>query len=447
MRFSHPNLPKKWNVLYAVSKVFILIAYVGIVITFILAVLFPSQVFRFDFRNPKASKNTITEPRDGYRQLILNGKTTENASMLFDVSIDHGEYDTARIHIAKETKSARLTGDAISAQKSYRAFLYPEATDALQIPMGTLIRNNNDYFIIDKNGSRIAFSSLNQVVQLGFDPEAFTIVSESELQSIPQGTTWENMHSYPEGSLFLIDTTYYQLEQNTLRPFVSDNAFFSKHTADQAIRKGRDFFSRYQISDDWIGFQDASLLSFADGVFIVDTDEIRPIGSISIFESLGLNWDDVTPVSEEEIGIYKRGKIVLQNTPHPDGTVFFDTENQQYYVIGNNRKYRIPDNWLLHIYLKDKHPIAVSEKSSSVRALCALSQQWFFSSTYYTCDIPLKDANASPGNTFMFSYTPDQDTDIQNMSVTLKSVLSWNTSHQSLAQIKQRILNRFGYEK
>jgi hypothetical protein len=443
MILSSLPLPAPWDKRYRIIRAWLLVLYFLAVAFFLYLILFPSQSFQYNFRNPRAARNTILDPRTPQDVSLEKGQLSATTPFLFDTAFN-GLYSHARVIFNMEEDTLPSTG-TLTAQRSFRSFFYPEGP-AASFPAGTLLKHNQEYFIVSPEGKRVRFASLQQIQNLNYRLDAFIEVSNEELALNEAGPTLDPAAPYPDGTLFHIDNIYYQLHEGKLHRFVSEQAYLTRHTQEQAVPQNETFLQTYAVADDWLGFRSGTLLAFADGVFMVLSDkEIAPIGSEVIFTALGLDWNDVLPGSEEEIGIYERGKIILEGTPHPDGTVFVDSATGKYFLINNKRKQVISSETLRHILLGSRRPIPASVEALSVEASCSLVHSSFFG--HSACDIPLEQFRNLPGNTYRFSAALSADTHLSNATVKLKSAVNSESLRASLSRIKQRILMHYGYNQ
>jgi hypothetical protein len=244
--------------------------------------------------------------------------------------------------------------------------------------------------------------------------------------------------------LFRIRDTVYQLHDGILSRFASEAAALSRYDASAITDADESILAQHPLSDEWIGFRPGTLISFADGVFVVYSDtEVRPIGSALIFQSLGYDWNDVIPVSEEDMGAYKRGKIILPGALHAPGTLFRDTDSDRYFTIdAQNRRRPITDPTLLRFFLARTHAIPVSIKSRELSSHCTLQPGILFSHAY-TCTLPLENLREIPESDYQFMLHPTASISIESMSITLNRSLETANFRGTLSQLKTRILDRY----
>jgi hypothetical protein len=190
-------------------------------------------------------------------------------------------------------------------------------------------------------------------------------------------------------------------------------------------------------------FQSGALLSFADGVFLIDGNQVRPIGDAIIFEGLGYHWEDVMPASEEDMGLFEKGKMVILGNMHPNNTVFYDPDMQKYFLIRDGKKHEIVNEAIAKSYLRGTHPIIVSEKSLSTMQSCPLELGGFLIK-HYACATPIDTFKNLPGDSYRLSLQFDNNASFQNIQTVFADTVSISNMKTSLSQIKQRIMAHYG---
>ncbi|MFZ2187667.1 MAG: hypothetical protein WAV46_03545 [Candidatus Moraniibacteriota bacterium] len=379
--FQSPILiPHHFQRYYQIARAFLYAIVIASTIVFALRILFPTLFFSFNFRTPDSSSNTLLDPHATDNTPRTNGKIGKDGMLIATASVT-GEFSQALISLTLEKKSTRPNTLNVSLRRSYRSFLLP---------------------------------------------------------------TGRPITGFPAESLYKVDTVYYALRDGSLYPFVSDNAYLSRYPDSFAIPESKDFLADYPISENWIGYRVGSMVSFADGVFLIMSNtEMRPIGSADILLALGYRFEDVRPASEEEIGIYKRGRIFLLGAQHPDGTLLFDRDTNTYYLVENNSKRPLIDDNYREFISKRQAPIIVSSVASEERVSCIL-KPGFFGQTF-SCQTPIVSLPSGVGNDFEITLgNNDTDIDINALQVSFETEKSKHNMLLILSQIKQRLLSRFG---
>ncbi len=380
-------LPPKWQRRYNISRALLYLILLALVILFASRVFFPTLVQSFDFRSPASSKNMLLNPRSPEGTPRTNGKIEQGGTLTTDTTVV-GDFSLVSITAALEKKSPVPSTLDLILRRGYQSFFYP-------------------------TGEKISY------------------------------------FPYQE-STYLINGTYYALRSGTLYPFVSEQAFLSRAPKDHAFTSfDSTLLNVYPVSEEWLGFRVGSLISNANGVFIVTSEtEARPIGSANIFLALGYNFNDVIPVSEEELGIYKRGRIMILGAAHPDGTLLFDQDTDTYYLIDHGTKRQLVQpmpGYYLDFLVKDRHlhPVIISSKASERSVTCTLTPNLFRSAL--ACDTPITDLAPGFGSDFQIQIqSPETNIDLGALSVSFETAKNRENMITLLSQIKQHFFARFG---
>lgn len=364
---------------YQRARFFMYVIIIVITIDFVVRVLFPTLTMRFDFRSPASSNNTIVHPRSPENEPRTNGKIESGGTLIANTAV-MGDFSRVSVTAALEKKSAVPETLDFTLRRSYQSFFYP---------------------------------------------------------------TGDPIRDFPDERLLHIGDTYYALRNQVLYPFVSEQAYLSRFPQEQAFTTDSSTLAQFSVSEEWLGFRVGSLLSNATGVFIVVSEtEARPIGSAEIFLALGYNFDDVIPVNEEELGVYKRGRIFLLGATHPDGTVLIDQDNRNYYLIDQGTKRPLPAGAYRDFLLTKIHPITVSTRASETSVSCTLLPNIF--STKLSCVAAIETLALGLGNDFEFRLTnPQTAIDLNTLALSFETAQNKQNFMTLLSQIKQRLLSRF----
>ena len=382
MNYAEPiiPIPPHWQRRYRILRGLLYVIVIVSVGLFALRVLFPTLIFSFNFKTPGSSKNNLLDPRSPENLPRTNGKIEASGTLVADAGVV-GNFSHAQALVTLEKDSVLPETLELTLRRSYRGFLLP---------------------------------------------------------------TGASVTGFPEAALYRVDETYYALKDGTLYPFVSDSAYLTQYPESLALPETKDFLARYPVSERWLGFRVGSIVSFADGVFLITSEtEMRPVGSADIFLALGYRFEDVRPASEEEIGIYKRGRIFLLGAEHPDGTLLLDQDTRTYYLIERGTKRPLIDPQYRDFLLKQQTPLSVSLQSSTERVSCLLEPSLFGQS--FSCEAPLAALPASSDPDIEVRLD-NGNTDIDINTLQISFVTEKNTQNMLtlLSQIKQRLLARFG---
>lgn len=349
--------------------------------SFVMSMLFPTITQSFDFDNPGSSRNTIVDPRAVDNTSLTTGKVNANDSLIANTSL-LGDFSSATIRFTLEADSARPEAVTANLKRAYRAMLLPQGDPIATVQSATVLRGGDTYFV---------------------------------------------------------------LKNETLFPFVSEAAYQSRFDHNQPIISiDPSVLERYPRATTPIGFRVGSLLSFADGVFVVTSEsEMRPIGSAEIFLALGYRFEDVKPVSEEELGIYKRGRIILLNTPPIDGTLYRDLDTNEVFMIENGKR-RVVTDPTYRTFLEGKQlPIPTRSHDREETAGCEAVSELF--PRTYRCQVPLDIFRDNLGFDYeLMVHGTNTDFEIETLSIAFNTHITTDNARTLVAKVKQRILTRFG---
>ncbi len=372
-------IPDSLQPLYTKLRITLFVLFFFAGLWMLYAFLFPTITTGFDFRNPKSSKNQVFDPRTADSTSRTNGKITPGETLIVNTS-PIGDFSTLAVNLNLEKKSATPASVDISIRKNYRAFLFP---------IGDPIKD--------------------------FEPR----------------------------SLHRVGNTYYELRDTTLYPFVSPAAFHSRYPENAASIETEEWRGQFTVSNDFIGFRIGSLVSFADGIFVITSErDMRPIGSAEIFLALGYHFEDVIPGTEEDLGIYKRGRIFLLGGPHPDGTLFVDQITQEYFLIESGFRRPVISGPYLDFLLSRIHPVSVTSPSPAAMTHCTAEPGLLPRSL--RCSAELDPLRQSIGSDYEISFSGNTTAiDIASLSLDFSTRLDVTNGKTLLSKVKQRLMSRF----
>lgn len=377
-----------------------------------------------------------------------SGKISRNEAFFIDASA-FGTFSHLSVKLHGKNSESIPESGTISVHRSQKAFFYPEG-DPAPFPEGSLLKNDGTYFIITPSETKELFGTEQEVRMIGYNPEIFIPVSKEEISLYPdQKKDASAINGYsPNGTFFQIDENFYEFKEKKFFQFVSREAFLYRYPESWALKRDSSFLTMAQeeenISDTWIGYPSGSLLSWGEGVFLMDNNTARPILGIDIFLSLGYSWNDVRPANDEEISFSQKGKFIYFNAPHPDGSVLFDTKEKKYFLISKEKKREIQGESKLRLWLGDRNPISVSSESLTKRSSCSIQKKFsYFSGHFAICSVPLDILENFSGNSYEISFNAPTETNMDRMDVSFKTSVNQETFLKTLSKLAQRALSRF----
>lgn len=437
--------------IYRTFQVLLYLVFFVFTIYLAFALFFPSGYFTFSFANFNSIKNTFKDPRNNQEMVLEKGKIKADETMLADTSLI-GSYSKAVFSFDLGKKSAKMSSGKIEVRKSYRAFFLPKG-DPIGFPSGSLLKNGNDFYIISEGKLR-KFSAIgepasgwenkNLALSMGFSESGFLDATSDDLNYNPKGEAITAGKDYPNDSLFKIGDNFYILTEGKLGKFVSENAYLSRFKENQIVIKDENFLKNFEVSEDLLGFSDGTLIAYGISAYIVSGKEILPIGSAKTFEADGFSWGDLINISGDEISLYKKGKFFSLDSSHPNGIIFLSKENNRFYMIKDNEKHLLPTDIIAESWLMKRTPVLVSEKSLDVSSGCSFQEKTsILGASSYQCEIPIENLTGFIGKDYEFRFTPENDIEINQMSVRFKKTVNWLDFKQSVLNILGKVKGNY----
>jgi len=430
-----PTLQKKYNTLRMILHVFFVIAMLFVAYR----ILFPIIPLDFDLSTPNSTKNTLVSPRlSSTNEFPSKGAVKPNDTLLFNANPE-GQFSNANISFILGKNSTNLENIPLKIRRSYQAFFYPTG-EPLGFKNSTLLSTIDANYYIISNGLLRKFANTDIILALGYPKSAFANVSSEDLKLNTPGTDITSADNYPDDTLFLIDNTFYQLRNQQLFPFISAAAFLSQFESVSVISKNADFLKRYPVSEIYLGFADGTLVSSADSVYILSEDKSYPIENEVTFSAMGFDWENVIPISTDELGAYKKQKQFTNNSAHPNGTIFLDQKKNSYFLIKDNKKLPLGNTAIIQTYSKQK-PI-LADSTASEKELSCVMQKKILNSNAYQCNISLENLSGLVGNDYQIALTFPATANISKIETTFSTPLTFASLKNSLSVIKNRLENR-----
>lgn len=377
-------VPERFRSRYRLLRIALFVTFIMATFLFVYRTLFPSKEFLFSFSNPETAKNTLEDPVETDGTSLRKGRVAAGRTIhTFAGTV--GTFSSTKVRIVLE-KDSPIPSDGslrISLRKSYRSYFLPEGDPIRVIPKERGLSVNG----------------------------------------VP-----------------------YLFQTDRLYPFVSERAAVSRFPKEKILAASEELLTIFPPQESGAGFRTGALLSDAQGVYIIGSDtKAHPIGSTEVFETLGFHWNDVIPVSEEELGFHKRGKIFLFDAAQPDGTVFHDTAKKGYSIVQDGTRLPIENREYLDSLLKVTTPIDVSSSSLSIAASCAPERTHFsFLNPTYVCDVPLDTLKSFPGGSFAIDLDSKNEIHVASLTTTFSTKPDRSNASLFLRQIRDRFSAAYG---
>jgi hypothetical protein len=423
------EIPQKQQMWYVIGRISVYALFLVFLGYAFVKVVFPSHYSYFDFGQYHARGNTLIEPRLENGD-ITRGPVKAGQSLVFN-TVARGEFQKVEWLVRKTRESQALDG-TLEMKRSYRAMLYPEGEPVI-FREGTLLFYDGKYYIISQKTIRNIPENL--LAPLRFtSPEQFMEIAEEEFVLHTLGEPVEADEYWIEGGLYRRDDEVYQLRGGELYRFISEDAFRSWYR-DEDARETDEAVGDLETMKS-IGFAPGVLIEYKNGVYAIEGEFIRPIDSPESFLSKGYDWEDIIRVESEEFSAYTQGDIYTLQRPHINGTVFYDEEKEEYYLVDNQTRRPIRGEHIQSQY-KNIPEISVNFDSSLVE--CQLEKKF---NRKYQCIIDI--AGVGSGAEYQFTFTPSQDVILEEMDLILIRGINTESLGIFLTDVKNRLVKRLG---
>ena len=169
---------------------------------------------------------------------------------------------------------------------------------------------------------------------------------------------------YPDGSLLsaIGGDGVYLIQNGEKRPFLSKAALLSRFSLDKIINiEGSDLES--YIEGMPIRFPNYSILKSPQGdLYLLVGDIKREIPSMTIFNAIGFNEDEIIKATTEELQDYILGKPLRETDSYPTGALLQDKSSGGVYFVLSGIKYPIWSKSIMEINYPNKKIIPVSRE-------------------------------------------------------------------------------------
>ncbi len=276
---------------------------------------------------------------------VPNGPVLSSAQTHPDGTLLKGSSDTVYV-LEGGKKRGIISEKAFLTQYKWREIVNVSNAKLAQYPNGsakvfrdgTLIKGSSATVYVIENGQKRPISSEQTFNALGFDWGNILVVSDAEVNAVPDGNPLDLNIIHPDGTLLKgSGATVYVLEKGQKRGIISKKAFLSQYKWNEIIELEDNILTRYSNGPVKV-FRDGTLIKGSSAtVYIIENGQKRPISSEQTFNALGFDWGNILVVSDAEVNAVPDGNPLDLNIIHPDGTLLKGS-GATVYVIENGQK-------------------------------------------------------------------------------------------------------------
>ena len=214
----------------------------------------------------------------------------------------------------------------------------------MQFREGSLLAYGGTVFVVS-NTTRRPIDSGETFLGKGYKWENVISVSDQEIDPHPIGEMLTGSSNYPDGSLIYGPTGHmYVLEKGQKRYIPSPLIFEARYRWGSSIQVSQSVIDSFPTGENQY-YPDGLLISSDRSVFLMQNNQRLPIGSPEIFESYGLNWNQVRRATDYELSIISEGPTF--------GRLKTYSENSILKAYGSPHLYVVKDGQLKHILSPD----------------------------------------------------------------------------------------------
>lgn len=180
--------------------------------------------------------------------------------------------------------------------------------------------------------------------------------------------TWNNwfVTKHPTGTLVRENgqVGIYYIQNGKKKPFWSGDVFNANGFQENlVVTVSKNEIDAYSTIDP-VKFNDGTVVQAPDGgVFVIENGLKRAITTREAFDELGYSAENIIPVSDSELNLYKRGDdITSAAKSYPDGTLVRSPENGGIYLLEGNYRKPVRDRLIFENRFKWSKVIDISSK-------------------------------------------------------------------------------------
>ncbi len=169
---------------------------------------------------------------------------------------------------------------------------------------------------------------------------------------------------YPDGALLQAKGSpgVWLIQQGIRRPFFSRSALLSRFDLRKIIQVNPSDIEKYEAGIP-IKFPQYSLLRSPGGtVYLIDGDFKRGIVSRDAFRAIGFNPEEIINVSWDDLGLYKEGTPIREESIYPMGALLQNRTTGGIYYTQESTKHPIFSKEIFLSRFKNAKLLAVTEK-------------------------------------------------------------------------------------
>ncbi len=188
----------------------------------------------------------------------------------------------------------------------------------IAFPNYSILKTPSNFYLLDYDTIR-PFASADVVAKLGYNPDEYIEISDSDLQGYTVGPTITSATTAPLGVIYQItdlNNSYYLFKDNILYPIIDKN-IIGVNYKDLKIEKhlAKDI-KNLEVANLPTNFKDGTLLKTPDSsnVYVIENGKKRLVADADTFVALGYKRSNVVAVSQVTLTNILTGEPLFINT-------------------------------------------------------------------------------------------------------------------------------------
>lgn len=165
----------------------------------------------------------------------------------------------------------------------------------------SILKSPSAIYLLDYDTLR-PFASAEIVRQIGYNPQEFIEVSESDISGYARGPAITVASAAPQGVIYKIsdlDNAYYLFKDNILYP-IADAGIVSANYKNLSVEtKKKTDIAKYEVANEPVKYADGTLLKIKDSVkiYVMESGKKRRISDEETFYAMGYNKENLHTIS------------------------------------------------------------------------------------------------------------------------------------------------------
>ncbi len=165
---------------------------------------------------------------------------------------------------------------------------------------------------------------------------------------------------YPDGTILKVNNDYWLIQNGERRKFSSMSVLNSRYDSNRAVIVDQSALSPYREGAPIRFHNYAIIMSPQGNLYLLVDEKKRPFASTEAFRRIGYNMEEIMSASWQDVNSYITGKEITVATAYPTGALLQNKETGGVYWVQDETRAPIVDRIFLETKYKNQEIIAVS---------------------------------------------------------------------------------------